>query len=85
MGLPRGRAARTLQDQGAAQGRAPMLRNRDEIRQDRSFDLLTDAILQRDQPRTAELFHRMVTQDGRSIGDALSVVTAAEAPFVQVP
>jgi hypothetical protein len=62
-----------------------MLRNRDEIRQDRSFDLLTDAILQRDQPRTADLFHRMVTQDGRSIGDALSVVTAAEAPFVQVP
>jgi hypothetical protein len=62
-----------------------MLRNRDEIREDRSFDLLTDAILQRDQPRTAGLFHRMVTQDGRSIGDALSVVTAAEAPFVQVP
>ena len=27
----------------------------------------------------------MVTRDGRSIGDALSVVTAAEAPFVQVP
>src|SRR5438034_7107958 len=62
-----------------------MLRNRDEIREDRSFDLLTDAILQRDQPRTTDLFHRMVTQDGRSIGDALSVVTAAEAPFVQVP
>src|SRR6266513_6153584 len=61
------------------------MRNRDDIREDRSFDLLTDAILQRDQPRTADLFHRMVTQDGRSIGDALSVVTAAEAPFVQVP
>ncbi len=27
----------------------------------------------------------MVTRDGRSIGDALSVVTAAEAPFVNVP
>jgi hypothetical protein len=62
-----------------------MLRNRDKIREDKSFDLLTDAILQRDQPRTADLFHRMVTRDGRSIGDALSVVTAAEAPFVQVP
>ena len=27
----------------------------------------------------------MVTRDGRSVGDALSIVTAAEAPFVQVP
>ena len=27
----------------------------------------------------------MVARDGRSIGEALSVVTAAEAPFVQVP
>ena len=27
----------------------------------------------------------MVARDGRSIGDALAVVTAAEAPFVQVP
>src|SRR5258708_3927553 len=65
--------------------RAPMLRNRDEIREDKAFDQLTDAILQRDQPRTAGLFHRMVTNEGRSIGEALSVVTAAEAPFVQVP
>src|SRR5439155_14883492 len=63
----------------------PMLRNRAEIRQDQNFDLLTDAILQRDQPRTADLFHRMVARDGRSIGEALSVVTAAEAPFVNVP
>lgn len=62
-----------------------MLRNRDEIREDKSFDLLTDAILQRDQPRTADLFHQMITRDGRSIGEALSVVTAAEAPFVNVP
>jgi hypothetical protein len=52
---------------------------------DRSFDLLTEAILQRDQPRTTDLFHRMVRRDGRSLGDALGVVTAAEAPFVQVP
>ena len=56
-----------------------------QIRQDKSFDLLTEAILERDQPRTADLFHRMVARDGRSVGDALSVVTAAEAPFVQVP
>src|SRR5437763_2047061 len=61
-----------------------MLLNRDEIREDRSFDQLTEAILERDQPRTADLFFRMV-QGGQSIGDALSVVTAAEAPFVQVP
>jgi len=52
---------------------------------DQSVDLLTDAILQRDQPRTAELFFRMVRREGRSLSDALSVVTAAEAPFVQVP
>jgi hypothetical protein len=52
---------------------------------DRAFDLLTEAILERDQPRTANLFHQMVTRDGRSLRDALGVVTAAEAPFVQVP
>src|ERR1700737_3525690 len=62
-----------------------MLVNRNEITEDKSFGMLTEAILERDQPRTADLFHRMVTQDGRSVGDALSVVTAAEAPFVQVP
>jgi len=62
-----------------------MLLNRDEIREDKSFDLLTEAILERDQPRTADLFYQMVTRDGRSVGEALSVVTAAEAPFVQVP
>jgi len=47
--------------------------------------MLTEAILEGDQPRTADLFYQMVTQDGRSVGDALSMVTAAEAPFVQVP
>ena len=62
-----------------------MLRNRDEISEDKSFALLTDAILERDQPRTTDLFHQMVVHDGRSIGDALSIVTAAEAPFVNVP
>src|SRR5882672_1517599 len=62
-----------------------MLLSREQIRQDKSFDQLTDAILERDQPRTADLFFRMVTRNGRSLGDALSAVTAAEAPFVQVP
>jgi hypothetical protein len=62
-----------------------MLRNREEIREDKYFDLLTEAILERDQPRTADLFFRMVARDGRPIGEALAAVTAAEAPFVQVP
>src|SRR3954447_22253114 len=61
-----------------------MLQSRDDIRKDKAVDAFTDAILQRDQPRTAELFYGLV-RDGRSMGDALSVVTAAEAPFVQVP
>jgi hypothetical protein len=61
-----------------------MLLNRDEIREDKYFNMLTEAILERDQPRTTDLFFRM-TRDGHSVGDALSVVTAAEAPFVQVP
>jgi hypothetical protein len=52
---------------------------------DRSVEQLTEAILERDQPRTADLFFRMMTREGRSLGDALDVVTAAEAPFVQVP
>src|SRR5690242_15312747 len=61
-----------------------MLLNLDKIREDKYFDMLTGAILERDQPRTTELFFRM-TRDGQSVGDALSIVTAAEAPFVQVP
>src|SRR5215470_11466280 len=56
-----------------------------QLPQDRSYALLTDAILARDQPRTTDLFYQMVKREGRSIPDALSVVTAAEAPFVQVP
>ncbi len=56
-----------------------------QILQDKSYTLLTEAILARDQARTADLFYRMVKRDGRSVGDALGVVTAAEAPFVQVP
>src|SRR6516164_5751979 len=61
-----------------------MLLNRNEIREDKYFDPLTEAILERDQPRTADLFFRM-TRDGHSLGDALGTVAAAEAPFVQVP
>jgi hypothetical protein len=62
-----------------------MLLTGNQIRQDKTFDLLTDAILERDQPRTTDLFARMVKRQGRSLADALSLVTAAEAPFVQVP
>jgi hypothetical protein len=47
--------------------------------------MLTEAILERDQPRTTDLFFRMVAREGRSLGDALGSVTEAEAPFVQVP
>ena len=61
-----------------------MLLNRNEISADKSFNLFTDAILERDQPKTTDLFFKMV-QSGQSIGDALSIVTAAEAPFVKVP
>jgi hypothetical protein len=62
-----------------------MVMTRDQISQDTTFDTLTEAILERDQPRTADVFFRMIKRDGRSVGDALSLVTAAEAPFVQVP
>jgi hypothetical protein len=62
-----------------------MLVTRDEISRDNAFGALTESILERDQPRTADLFYRMVAHEGRSVGDALSVVAAAEAPFVQVP
>jgi hypothetical protein len=52
---------------------------------DTAVDRLTEAILERDQPRTTDLFFQMVRRQGRSVGDALGVVTRAEAPFVQVP
>ena len=45
-----------------------MLISRETIRQDKAFDLLTDAILQRDQPRTADLFYGMVAREGRPVG-----------------
>lgn len=50
-----------------------------------SRELLREAILERDQPRTTDLFFRMIAREGRSVGEALGVVTAAQAPFVQVP
>jgi hypothetical protein len=50
-----------------------------------TFELLTAAILDRDQARTTDLFFGMVRREGRPLGEALGVVTAAEAPFVQVP
>jgi len=66
-------------------GKCAMLLNRDAISEDKSFDLLTEAILERDQPRTTDLFFRMIRDDGKTIGEALSVVAAAEAPYVNVP
>ncbi len=61
-----------------------MLLNRNEISADKSFNLLTESILERDQAKTTDIFAKMV-QSGQSIGDALSIVAAAEAPFVNVP
>lgn len=62
-----------------------MLVQRDTILKDKAVDQFIDAILSHDQARTADIFFKLVRREGRSIGDALSVVTAAEAPFVQVP
>ena len=62
-----------------------MLLTREDIMKDKAVDQFIDAILTHDQPRTAGIFNDLVRREGRSIGDALSVVTAAEAPFVQVP
>jgi hypothetical protein len=62
-----------------------MLVQRDTILKDKAVDQFIDAILSHDQARTADIFFNLVRRDGRSMGDALSVVTAAEAPFVQVP
>lgn len=62
-----------------------MLMDRQTILKDKAVDAFTDAILKHDQPRTADIFFNLIRRDGRSVGDALSVVTAAEAPFVQVP
>ena len=41
-----------------------MLRSRDEIRKDQAVDALTEAILERDQPRTTDLFFGMVRATG---------------------
>ena len=62
-----------------------MSQTQDAVRQDKAFNELTNAILERDQLRTADTFFRMVTSEGRSVPEAVSVVMAAEAPFVQVP
>lgn len=61
-----------------------MLETREQLSRDANFGALTEAILDRDQPLTSDIFHRMVVEQGRSVGDALSIVAAAEAPFVQV-
>src|ERR1700722_3996199 len=61
-----------------------MLLNRAATRSEQSFKLFTNPILYPDQSKTTDLFFKMV-QAGHAIGDALSIVTAAEAPFVNVP
>jgi hypothetical protein len=61
-----------------------MLATLEQLSRDANFGALTEAILERDQPRTSDIFHRMVVDQGRSVGDALSLVAAAEAPYVQV-
>jgi hypothetical protein len=80
-----GRAIHFIADMRRKQRSAAMLRSRTEISKNKYFGPLNEAILERDQPRTADLFFKMVAKEGRSIGDALAVVTAAEAPYVQVP
>jgi hypothetical protein len=62
-----------------------MLSNRDAAQDARRREQMSEAILARDQPRTADLFFQMVARDGGTLAEALEVVTAAEAPFVQVP
>jgi hypothetical protein len=62
-----------------------MLLQRDSILKDKAVDQFIDAILAHDQARTTDIFFNLVRKEGRSVGDALSAVTAAEAPFVQVP
>jgi hypothetical protein len=52
---------------------------------DKAVDMVTESILDRDQPRTTDLFFQMLRRDGRSLAEALDVMTVAEAPFVQVP
>src|SRR4030081_957128 len=81
--LPKPACERRLGAKGT--GDTPMPLDLATLRNDKAFDALTAAILDRDQPRTTDLFYKMVADEGRSVGEALSVVTAAEAPFVQVP
>ena len=62
-----------------------MLLTREEIRNDKMFGRIEEAILGYDQSTTAGLFHHMVAAEGRSIGDVLALIMEAEAPYIQVP
>src|SRR4051794_33148145 len=62
-----------------------MLQTREHIAQDQMFGQFEEAILGYQQAKTADLFHKMVAGDGRSVGDALSIILEAEAPYIQVP
>ena len=44
-----------------------MLMTREQIRQDTFFEGLTEAILERDQPRTTDLYFQMVARQRRSV------------------
>jgi len=62
-----------------------MLLTRNEISNDKMFGRIEDAILGYEQATTARLFHHMVAEQGRSIGDVLALIMEAEAPYIQVP
>jgi len=58
---------------------------RTDFRAHRHFDALHGAILDRDQPRTTDIFYRMITDGETDISGAVALAAAAEAPYVQVP
>ncbi|MEI7710893.1 MAG: hypothetical protein WCI94_05640 [Rhodospirillales bacterium] len=62
-----------------------MLQTIDSPRQDKTRDAMTGAILDRDPARTADIFFRMIKDEGRSVPQAVATAMEAEAPFVQVP
>ncbi len=62
-----------------------MLQTADTQRQDKTRDAMASAILDRDPARTADLFFRMIVDEGRTVPQAVGTAMAAEAPFVQVP
>ena len=65
-----------------------MLLNRDEIREDKYFDMLTQAILERDPPRTTDLFFWMTASGGKPLRQTCSPISpgrscAARRPWLR--